>query len=96
MIEWADRLTDCFYWSQSSPDSRQADLSLVDDVGGCFEAVAEALALVRLMLEEHPGNPRGPRTFAAACRRSAVDTQGRASSVWVRTTIRISWRSSSG
>ena len=28
-------------------------------MGGCFEAVAEALALVRVMLEEHPGNPKG-------------------------------------
>ncbi len=59
MIEWADRLTDCFYWSQSSPGSQQADLSLVDDVGGSFEAVADALALVRLIQEEHPENPRG-------------------------------------
>ena len=58
MVEWADRLTDCFYWMQSLEASLPADLSLVDDVGGCFEAVAEALALVRIMLEEHPGNQR--------------------------------------
>jgi hypothetical protein len=58
MVEWADRLTNCFYWMQSSQDSLPADLSLVDDVGGCFGAVAEALALVRVMLEQHPGNPK--------------------------------------
>jgi hypothetical protein len=57
-VEWADRLTDCFYWTQSSADSLPADLSLLDNVGGCFEAVAEALTLVRIMLEEHPGNQK--------------------------------------
>jgi hypothetical protein len=56
MVEWADRLTDCFYWLQSSAGSQPADLSLVDNVGGCFEAVADAFVLVRVMLEEHPGN----------------------------------------
>ena len=56
MVEWADRLTDCFYWLQSSAGLQPADLSLVDNVGGCFEAVAEALVLVRVMREEHPGN----------------------------------------
>ena len=58
LLEWADRLTNCFYWMQSSEDSLPADLSFVDDVGGCFEAVAEALALVRVTLEQHPGNQK--------------------------------------
>jgi hypothetical protein len=57
-VEWADRLTDSFYWLQSSPDSSPADISLLDNVGGCFEAVAEALTLVRTTLEEHPGNQK--------------------------------------
>ena len=57
-VEWADRLTDSFYWMQSSSDSVSADLSVLDDVGGCFEAVAEALTLVRIVLEEHPGNQK--------------------------------------
>ena len=35
-----------------------ADLSVLDDVGGCFEAVGESLALVRSTLEEHRGNPK--------------------------------------
>ena len=58
MVEWADRLTDCFYWMNASAGSQPADLSVLDNVGGCFEAVAEALALVRVMLEEHPGNQK--------------------------------------
>jgi len=57
-VEWADRLTDCFYWMKSAEVSQQADLSVLDDVGGCFEAVAEALALVRVVLEEHPGSQK--------------------------------------
>ncbi len=35
-----------------------ADLSVLDDVGGCFEAVGESLALVRSTLREHAGNSR--------------------------------------
>ena len=58
MVEWADRLTDCFYWMQSSAGSEPADLAVIDDLGGCFEAVAEALTLVRVMLKEHPGNQK--------------------------------------
>jgi hypothetical protein len=46
--EWADRLTDGFYWLNASGESRLADLTLLDDVGGCFEAVAIALDLVRV------------------------------------------------
>jgi hypothetical protein len=56
MVEWADRLADCFYWMQSSEGAPPADLSLIDNLGGCFEAVAGALMLVRVMLDEHPGN----------------------------------------
>ena len=58
MVKWADRLTDCFYWVKASEASAQADLSLLDDVSGCFETVAEAMALVRGVLEKHPGNQK--------------------------------------
>ncbi len=58
MIEWADRLTDCFYWVKSSESSELADLSLLFDVGGCFETLAETLALVRARLEKNPGNQK--------------------------------------
>lgn len=52
---WADRLADCVFWADSSDSSRTADVSLLDDVGGCFEAVAEASALVRGGVVGRPG-----------------------------------------
>jgi hypothetical protein len=47
IVAWADRLTDRFYWMNSPDASRPADISLLDDVGGCFETLAGAIALVR-------------------------------------------------
>jgi hypothetical protein len=44
---WAERMAESFYWANSSQASRPADISWLDDLGGCFEAVAEAIALVR-------------------------------------------------
>ncbi len=58
MVEWADRLTDCFYWMNASEVSEQADLTVLDDVAGCFETVAAALAFVRREMEAHPGNQK--------------------------------------
>ena len=47
MVEWSGRLVDCFYWLDSSADSSQStDISLLDDVGGCFEALAAGIALM--------------------------------------------------
>ena len=46
MADFASKLTDCFVWVQASESSDEADLSLLDDVGGCFETLAEALAAV--------------------------------------------------
>lgn len=43
---WAGRLTDCFFWANSSDAEQTPDISLIDNVAGCFDAVAEALALV--------------------------------------------------
>ncbi len=68
IVEWAGRLIDSFYWMQSAAGSSPADISLLDNVGGCFEAVGEALALVRGMLDEHPGNQKvleRPLSFVA-------------------------------
>jgi hypothetical protein len=53
---WADRLTDCFYWMNSSESSQPANIGSLDNVGGCFEAVAEALSLVRAISDDHQGN----------------------------------------
>jgi hypothetical protein len=43
---WADRMTDCFYWTNSPDASQPAEITLLDDVGGCFETIAESIALV--------------------------------------------------
>jgi hypothetical protein len=45
VIEWADKLTDCFYW-MNTPDDSTPDVSLLEDLGGCYEAVAEAVSLI--------------------------------------------------
>jgi hypothetical protein len=39
-------MTDSFYWLNSSDASQAADISILDDVGGCFDTVAEAITLV--------------------------------------------------
>jgi hypothetical protein len=46
MLEWADKLVDCFYWLDDQDASQSADLSLLDEVAGCYEAVAEAMLLL--------------------------------------------------
>ncbi len=43
MLEWADKLVACFYWLDDQDASQSADLSMLDDVAGCYEAVAEAM-----------------------------------------------------
>lgn len=45
-IAWSGRLVDCFYWLDAEDPSRSANFSLLDDVGGCYEAMAEGLGLI--------------------------------------------------
>jgi hypothetical protein len=45
IVAAANRLADHFYW-MNSPPSKPAEIALLDDVGGCFEAVAGAIALI--------------------------------------------------
>jgi len=47
LAEWAERLTDAFYWANAMGSTEPADISLLDWIGGCFETVAEALAFVK-------------------------------------------------
>ena len=47
ILEWAETLTDAFYWASTDEASSTPDISLLDQVGGCFETVAEGLLLVR-------------------------------------------------
>ena len=58
VTRWADTLTQGFYWGSASDPSQSAEISLLDDLGGCFEAVAESLALVRMILDEKKAAPR--------------------------------------
>jgi hypothetical protein len=46
-VEWAESLTDAFYWASTAAPSGTADITLLDQVGGCFETVAEGLIVVR-------------------------------------------------
>jgi hypothetical protein len=47
MQQWAERLTDAFYWASTEDSSGSPDISILDHVGGCFETVADGLLLVR-------------------------------------------------
>ncbi len=42
---WAEQLVNCFYWLDEEDSPEGTDLSLLDNVGGCYEAMAEALQL---------------------------------------------------
>jgi hypothetical protein len=46
VIEWSGHLIDCFYWLDAQDSSHSTDISLLDDVGGCFEVLAEAVRLM--------------------------------------------------
>jgi hypothetical protein len=58
ITRWADTLTNGFDWGDATDPAQDVDVSALDDLGGCFEAVAEALALVRGILDERRANPR--------------------------------------
>ncbi len=47
MIEWAEELTDAFYWANATDAAGSPEISLLDHVGGCFETLAEAVAFVK-------------------------------------------------
>lgn len=51
IIAKAKPLEDCFLWMNHSSAPIPADLGLWDDVAGCFEASAMALALLRQVME---------------------------------------------
>jgi hypothetical protein len=55
VADFASKLTDCFVWVQASEPSDEANLSLLDDVGGCFETLAEALAAVSEVCAKNQG-----------------------------------------
>ena len=58
LVEWADKLTDSFYWMAAANDSQPTDISLLDDLGGCFETTAEALSMVAGQVAPRSANPK--------------------------------------
>ncbi len=47
MAEWARKLTDGLYWMNSQTASATIEVSILDDIAGCFDTLAECLALVQ-------------------------------------------------
>ncbi len=55
---WAQRFTDSFYWLDARENTPPPEIHLLDNLGGCFETLAGAMALAQGLSKEHPG-PRG-------------------------------------
>ena len=47
MAEWARKLTDGLYWMSSQTASDSTEVAILDDIAGCFDTVAESLALIQ-------------------------------------------------
>jgi hypothetical protein len=58
LVQWADTLTDSFYWMTAAAGSQPTDVSSLDTMGGCFETMAEALSLVAGPVAQRSGNPK--------------------------------------
>jgi hypothetical protein len=80
MVAWAEALTDAFYWASSEDPAGTPDIALLDQVGGCFETVAEGLLLLRDAQHRRGGLERGLPLLAeaqSALRRSLQRLQPR-------------------
>lgn len=66
VVEWAERLTDAFYWANAADSAAPPDLATLDQVGGCFETVAEALDFVKEEQDRHRGLERALKLLAEA------------------------------
>jgi hypothetical protein len=63
---WAEKLTDGFYWMNAASSSSTSDMSALEHLAGCFDAVSAGLALVKAS-EAHPkGLARGLPLLAEA------------------------------
>lgn len=56
IIEKAKRVPDCFLWTNHPSGPSPNDLTLLEDVAGCFETVAEGLSLVCEVHDHLNGN----------------------------------------
>jgi hypothetical protein len=63
---WAQSLADSFYFASAKNSSNKGGISLLDDVAGCFEAVAESLALAEEPRQQGKGRERVLRFVAEA------------------------------
>jgi hypothetical protein len=59
IVDRARQVPDCYLWMNSPDFTMTREPALLENVGGCFEAVADAVALVRGML----GDIEGHREF---------------------------------
>jgi hypothetical protein len=98
LSDWVIRLTDDFYWSQASKASQQADLSLLDDVGGCYEAAALALSLScswaqgpKLFDQALPLIAEAQSALRVALRRAGAGEDGDQAEIfdWLKTTAAV-------
>jgi hypothetical protein len=46
-LAWTTALTDAYYWASARDRTGDVSVSMLDDVGGCFEALAEGLVLAQ-------------------------------------------------
>ncbi len=44
---WAEKLTSAFYWSSTRSESDSTEISMLDEIAGCFDTLAEGLSLVQ-------------------------------------------------
>ena len=58
ITRWADTLTNGLLWQNATEPAASVDISVLDDLGGCFEVVSEAMALVRGLLDEKKAVPK--------------------------------------
>lgn len=58
LIEDARRLPDCFLWMNHYSGPAPADLTLLEDLGGCFEANADALELAIFLINDPDAEER--------------------------------------
>ena len=45
LLTWANRLIDCYYWLNARDDAPPANTRLLDNLAGCYQALAEASSL---------------------------------------------------
>ncbi|HEY1603567.1 MAG TPA: hypothetical protein VGG64_28460 [Pirellulales bacterium] len=56
IIEKAKSIEGCYLWMNSRNSPIPSDLGQWEDVAGCFEAVANGIALIRIILAERPSS----------------------------------------